>query len=138
MPRKQATIKPNGEKYIVTFDIPEGASATRMYRELDRIAREGAFERIGGSVYLVNSDHAQVRAHVLAEIASRFGAGKVGEQGGPTVWKLDAESAESYFKNRTLAKSIADELLVDHRQRDNKKRARSIATLVAELTLKEA
>lgn len=138
MPRKTQTIKPNGEKYLVTFDIPEGVNATRLYRELDRIAREGAFERIGGSVYLVNSDHAQVRAHVLAEIASRFGAGKVGEVGGPTIWKLDAEGADSYFANRAIASAIADELLVDHRVRDNKKHARSIPVLLAELTLKEA
>ena len=138
MPRKQPAIKPNGDKYIVTWDLPEGAIATRLYRELDRIAREGAFERIGGSVYIVNSDHAQIRAHVLAEIASQHGAGKVGEPGGPTIFKLDAETTESYFRNRALAKTIAADLLVDHRVHSNKKKSRSIATLVAELTLKEA
>jgi hypothetical protein len=134
---KSINLKPNGEKFLVTFDIPEGMNAVRLYRELDRIATEGDFERIGGSVYLVNSDQAQIRAHTLAEIASRFGAGPVGESGGPTIWKLDRETPSNYFANRELAKKIADELLIDHRLRANKKSHRSIPVLVAELTLKE-
>lgn len=119
--------------FLVAFDIPAGVNKTRFYRELDRIAFELHFAKVGGSVYEFSGPDAAIRAHVLAELASQFGAGAVGEPNGPQVYALADEPPTEYFSHRELAKQIADALLVDHRVKKNKKTSRSIVVLAAEL-----
>ena len=119
--------------HVTTFDIPAGVGKTRFYRELDRIAVELHFAKVGGSVYLFTGDDSAIRAHTLADIAARFGAGPVGETDGPQVMRIADEAPAEYFTVRDLAKQVADELLVDHRVRGNKKKSRSIPTIVARL-----
>ncbi len=121
-------------KYLVQFDIPAAANKSRLYRELNRITFELNAERVGGSVYVFSGESAAIRAHVLAELASQYGAGHVGEPGGLQVLQVTDEPSSEYFSHRDLAKKIADELLVDHRLAENKKRSRSVATIAAALS----
>ena len=120
-------------KYLVTWDIAQKIDRMRLHREIRRAATEPGIERIGGSVYVVFGIDAAIRAHVIAELAARCGAGNVGESGGPTVLQLDDENPNDYFANRDLARQVADELLLDHRRRNHKRQPRSITIIASQL-----
>ncbi len=127
-------------KYLVTWDIPKdlNSSQTRLYREIDRLIGDGNCHRIASSVYLVSGERAIERAYTLAQLAAEFGAGSVGDEGGPQVHQIVEIEPAAHFENLTLARQIVERLRVDHRSKNNRGKSRDFDAVLNALAGEQA
>lgn len=124
------------DAWIVLYDFPASSKSglAQFYRRLRELLAESGGSaqcRATKSAYIVEGPDAMELAYAIAALASRYGAGKVGEQGGVIVLPLGNVPPDMHFNALKRADEIVDALCVDHRVRANKRAPRTVRGIQA-------
>lgn len=121
------------QSFVILWDFPESAKSnlSQFYRRLrELLAEQGgsAQSRATKSAYIISgeSEHARALAYAIAALASRFGAGAVGEQDGVAVLPLGEIAPDQHFAALAQARQVVEALCVDRRTRANKRAPRGV------------
>jgi hypothetical protein len=119
------------QSYIVLFDLPARGAKSKFYRRLRELLGEqggSAHCRATRSAYIVEGDHARDLAFAIGALASAFGAGKIGEQGGVVVLPLGTLEPRAHFAAIKRAEDAVANLVLDRRTVRGKRAPRTLST----------
>lgn len=117
------------QSFVVLFDLPARQSSAKFYRRLKELLDDlggSAQCRATQSAYIVSGENARHLAYTLGQLASAFGAGKVGESDGVQVLPLGEIEPRAHFAALQRAEETVHQLMVDRRTVAGKRAPRSI------------